>query len=467
VDHDGVSAAYADGGWLLPLAPALLPSPRLFPAGEAALSELGLASDVGRALEPATPDLQLVLPRARLDLWRDPVRRAAELRREWPAEAAALDAALTEASRLFDSATPFLAQRPPLAPSGLRQRWALSRLLRVAEPFPGSPAAPGLVPLRDVAAHPLALALGAARRFLGHLDGPAPPLAAARLLGALTRGVHRAAGGGLGLRDLVRRRIAESRGELLGAGDAPAVAEALELEGRRAAALRVAGYRDLYRARVFLVATDAPALRRLLPEDERTGRRARALEAVRPRRQLFAVNWVVRAGGLPPGLGELALSVAAPGAEGPAGGILLQVGAARRAGGGAPDDSVRVLTAAAFFPEEPRGEGAGAAAAAAAQAAAMRGALSELLPFLDRQVVLESVPAQAAPSGRRGSRLAVHPLLEVAAPGALGVAGLPVESPWPNLLFAGREVVPGLGLEGEFHAGLAAAEAAERLLGRR
>jgi hypothetical protein len=245
------------------------------------------------------------------------------------------------------------------------------------------------------------------------------------------------------------------------------VAEALELDGRRAAALRVAGYRDLYRASVFLVATDAPALRRLLPEVERTGRRARGLDAVRSRRQLVAVNWVVRAGGLPPGLGELALSVAAPGAEGPAGGVLLQVGAARRAAGGAPDDAARVLSAAAFFPDAPRGDGAGAAHAAGEQVAALRAALASLLPFLERHVVHESVPALAAPSGRRGSRLAVHPLLEVAAPGALGVTGLPVESPWPNVLFAGRDVVPGLGLEGEFHAGLAAAAAAERLLGRR
>jgi hypothetical protein len=34
-------------------------------------------------------------------------------------------------------------------------------------------------------------------------------------------------------------------------------------------------------------------------------------------------------------------------------------------------------------------------------------------------------------------------------------------------VFAGREVIPGLGLEGEFHAGLQAAGVAQELLGKK
>ena len=49
----------------------------------------------------------------------------------------------------------------------------------------------------------------------------------------------------------------------------------------------------------------------------------------------------------------------------------------------------------------------------------------------------------------------------------LGITGLPCRSPYKNLVFAGREVVPGLGLEGEFHAGLQAAAAAQELLGKK
>jgi len=40
-----------------------------------------------------------------------------------------------------------------------------------------------------------------------------------------------------------------------------------------------------------------------------------------------------------------------------------------------------------------------------------------------------------------------------------------VRSPWKNLLFAGREVVPGLGIEGEFYAGIQAAGHVAAMLG--
>jgi hypothetical protein len=39
--------------------------------------------------------------------------------------------------------------------------------------------------------------------------------------------------------------------------------------------------------------------------------------------------------------------------------------------------------------------------------------------------------------------------------------------PLGNLFLAGRDVVPGLGLEGEFHAGMRAADEVEASLGRK
>jgi hypothetical protein len=40
-----------------------------------------------------------------------------------------------------------------------------------------------------------------------------------------------------------------------------------------------------------------------------------------------------------------------------------------------------------------------------------------------------------------------------------------VRGPWKNLFFAGREVLPGLGIEGEFYAGIQAAGHIAALLG--
>ncbi len=458
VDHDGMGPSYEDRGWLLPWVPALLPSPRLFPAAEAALQELGLLADVQRGLEPSGPDLQLLLPRARLELARDPARRTAELRREWPADAERLEAAMGGLAARFDRATPFLAAHPPLPAAGLRDRWALGRALRAAPP--GAEGEPD--PFAGLESHPVARGLSVLARFLGYLDGEPPPLAAARLLGSATRGSHRIPGGLEMLREMIRRKIADSRGELLGGEGGAAVAEGLSFDGRRSAAVRVAGSKDDFAARVFVLATDAPAARRLLPEAEREGRRGRLLAGLRADRQVAAVNWVVGPRALPPGLGDTSLVLPEGGEEGES--VLLQVSPARRAPGkGERQEGVQVLCAAGFLPAAARDQGE---AALLAWAARLRESLAGALPFFDRHLLAESLPLFAASREKRGSRLMPHPLYQVAAPGPLGITGLPTRSPWDNVLFAGREVIPGLGVEGEFHAGLQAAAAAERLLGK-
>jgi hypothetical protein len=94
-----------------------------------------------------------------------------------------------------------------------------------------------------------------------------------------------------------------------------------------------------------------------------------------------------------------------------------------------------------------------------------RETLADLIPFFDRHLVRESVPALAGPPERRRAFVA-HPLYEVTARQTLGVTGIDPRA-LKNLVFAGREVVPGLGVEGEFHSGVQAAAAAQALLGRR
>src|SRR5207244_1135432 len=145
---------------------------------------------------------------------------------------------------------------------------------------------------------PLVRALRVVHRFLGYLDGGPSPLGLTRLLGATLRGAYRLPGGLEALREILRRKIAESRGDLLGGGDAPGIAEGLELDGSRVAALRLAGDPNSYVARVYVCATDAPAVRRLLPPGG--DRVAELLGQVQPSRQLLAVNLVVKTAALPP-----------------------------------------------------------------------------------------------------------------------------------------------------------------------
>ncbi len=468
VDHDGVGASYEDGGYLLPYAPAVIPSPRAFPAAEAALAELGLTTDLGRALEPCDPDLQILLPRHRVDLPRDPAARAAELRREWPEDADRLEAAFARLQKLFDAATPFLKAMPPLPPAGFLEKRKIQKAVRFAASVPGN-SGQGVseaVPFQGLEEHPLVRALAAAGRFLGYLEGAPSPLGLTRLLGSILRGAYRLPGGLEGLREIVRRKIAEARGDLLGGEDGPAIAAGLDIAGSRVAALRLVGDPNSYVARAFIAATDAPAVRRLLPGSG--GAKLTALlEKVRPSRQLLAVNLVVRTAALPPALGESSIAVRDPSGAAPEDAVLIQVLPARRGGkkGGAevvPDE--RVVSAGAFVPADVREGGAPRIAELAGR---IRAAVAEAIPFFDQHLVKESVPALAVPTEGRGSRLLPHPLYEVRLPQTMGVTGLPYRAAFKNLVFAGREVVPGLGLEGEFHAGVQAAGEVTAMLGRK
>lgn len=469
VAHDDPGFHYVDHGYVLPFGPAVVPSPRQLPSAEAVLAELGLTTDVSRALAPSEPDLQLLLPRHRVDLSRETAVLRTELRREWPREAEALEAGFAGLGTLFDFAGFFLRAAPPLPPDGFVERHAVRKALKIAASAPGAPSlrADEARPFAGFEDHELVRSLVAGHRFLTYLDGPASPLSLVRLLGGALRGTNRLPGGLGTLRELVRRRIAESRGELRGGPGEPVLASSLELDGNRVAAIRLADSPDAHLARAFVVATDAARLLALLPADVREGRGAAALRRVRTVRQLLTVNLVVKETALPPALGEnvLALRDAADG-DGLENAVFLQVLPARRdtkkEKGSPAADAVqgeRVVCASGFVDA---GETRAALEGAATR---IREAVADAIPFFERHLVVESAPVLAS---HDGADLAVaHPLYAVEEEDPLGVAGLPVRGPWKNLFFAGREVIPGLGVEGEFYAGIQAAAHVAALLGRK
>ncbi|HEY6100879.1 MAG TPA: phytoene dehydrogenase, partial [Anaeromyxobacter sp.] len=448
-----------------------VPAPRHLPSAEAVLGELGLATDFSRALAPSDPDLQLLLPRHRVDLSREPAVLRGELRREWPREAEALEASFATLGTLFDFAGFFLRAAPPLPPDGFGERRTVSRAVKLAASAPGAPGEPvgQARPFRGFDDHELVQSLRITHRFLTYLDGEASPLSLVRLLGGAFRGTNRLPGGLGTLREMVRRRIAESRGELRGGPGEPAVATGFELDSGRVSAVRLADSPDAHVARAFVVATDAARLLPLLPEAVRGGKQGAALRRVRPRRQLLSVNLVVKHAALPPALGENVLALRdSRGSDGLDNAVFLQVLPARRdarkgAGDkGAPVEAVadeRVVCASAFVAAS---DGQDALRPAAAR---IREAVADAIPFFERHLVTESAPIIADPA--RAKLPAVHPLYESDLEDRLGVAALPVRSPWKNLFFAGREVIPGLGIEGEFYAGIQAAGHVAALLGRK
>ena len=465
VSHDDLGPTYSDQGYVLPWAPAVVPSPRQMPSAEAVLAELGLATDISRALEPSNPDLQLLLPRHRVDLPRDPALLRAELRREWPQDAEKLEAGFAELGTLFDFAGFFLKAAPPLPPDGFGEKRAVRKAVKLAGTAPNAPRdeVGEARPFAQLGDHELVQSLGVAHRFLTYLDGAPAPLSMVRLLGGALRGTHRlAAGEGL-LREMIRRRIAESRGELRGGPGEPAPAVALDVDDNRVVSVRLADSPDAHVARAFVVAADAEAVLRLLPVGISGSRGAQRLARIRPSRRLLSLNLVVKAGALPPALGENVLALRdGAGGDGIENAVFMQVLPARRdvkKGAGEPVADERVVCASAFVPAGVRERPAVEAAAAR-----IREAVADAIPFFERHLVAESAPDLAAANAARPLD---HPLYEADLDSTLGVTGLPVRGPLKNLFFAGREVLPGLGIEGEFYAGIEAAGHVAAALGRK
>ena len=441
VDLDGHGTGYDDAGWRIPWGPAIIPALRALPAAEAILVELGLATDAARVLEVARPTLQILLPRHRVDLPAARAERTAELRREWPVDSDRLDAGLAAVRAAFDAEQPFLASLPPIPPRGLGARWRLHRARKLSPSAGGH----GPVPLEELGDHPLAVALRGAWPFLAFLDGPPQALGLARALGGVLHGSLRPAGGEAAVAALLRRRIAESRGELLGGEGEPAPVSGLELEGGDASTLTVKGGEARYAARAFVFAGDVSTLGTLVGNPERV---RKWLEPATPAGRLRSLAWVVRGDALPAPLGDLALAVPADGAP-----VLLQTLPALRAGPKGLEASPSERTLVAATPTHGTDEGDPDVTTR------LRRTVAEFLPFLDRATVHASDP------GNRPGARAFHPLLAARSDRTLGVGGVSTVSPVGNLFLAGREVLPGLGTEGQFHAAWQAAAAVERHLG--
>lgn len=451
-DHDGLGAGYEHGGYLLPYAPFVFPSLKAMPIVEEVLAELGLNTSVQRSLKPSTPELQLVLPGHRVDLPQDEGARLRELRREFGDLAPAVLSRLKAAAQQHLSSDAFFKERPQLPPSGFLGGFTLKRQ---AGRHPGLLEAPAI----GTNGAPDSLVRGLLP-FLSYLSAPTDPLAQSRPLSQALAAPSRFPGGHEGLREVLLKRIDELGGVRLGPENGePALAESFAFEGNKLVGLKLVRASNEYRASCFVAATDSAALRRLLPEKKRHRKLAEHLDMVSTKEFLFCLHWVLPASVLPRGMGELLVVDSADAELGP---LLVQVQPARKVGAKADEENQRVITIAAFLPESARELGEPHLEQIAQRLA---GALDELLPFAGERRLLESCPYLHA-SGVRGSRLLPHPHFEIDAPRYLGVSGVPQRTPEKNLFLANREVLPGLGLEGEVLAGANAAQLVQETLKR-
>lgn len=431
VMHDGLAAPYLHQDVLLPHLAFVMPQPRAVAAFEELLTETGLATQVQRAV--TQPSLQLLRNAIWFELKRDEKERAAELKRALRTTA---EAFVQELERAVASATPsdaFFATRPDLLPEGLFARWRFKRMVAKVDGVDGGTTLPKESLFR------------AFMPWAAGVDGPSP-LTEARPLGRLLASVCTAPGGREGLCAQFIERARELGADIVESEPV----EQITFDGGSAAGVRLERGETTYRAPFIVGATDLDVLQRLVPEQ----RRGAAKVMPTAKRAVFTLNLVVPEAGLPRGLGELALL------ESPAGPVLIQVAKTRGPGIDSATTELRTLTASTVAPVALK---AGQRAAVKAFIDELWGRLNVFLPFTRPHVKLESTPWLDA-RGVVDHGAEPLPLLEPLPGSWQGLTGLTTASCWKRLLLANRQVLPGLGLEGEVIAAQRVADRIEKIV---
>lgn len=451
VEHDGVGGGYEHGGFMLPYAPFLAPALKVMPGVEEAFAELGIQTSYQRALRPHQPELQLVLEDARIDVSADASKWQRELTRIFAEHGPEVGARIAALTRAHEGTDAFFKAAHPLPPDGFFDRWKLSRQARATPALSWEP------PARDTSAEKL---MGALLPFVSNLATPDAPLARARVLSQALSLPGRHPQGREGVRELLEKRLVELGGDYLQReGNDNFVVEQLSFEGGKLEGARLVRSENVYRAAAVVVATDSGALRRLLPEKKRHRKLTEALDASEVKSFLFTVNHVLPTRALPRGMGELLL---VDSGDEELGAVLVQLHPARKVDG-KEDEALQVVCAGAFVPANVREFGEAHLESIAKRIGTV---LERLMPFSAPHRVLASSPYLHA-STARGSRLLPHPLFAFEEEKALGVGGLAQRTAVKNLFLANREVLPGLGLEGELLAGIRVSRLIQTLLDKK
>ncbi len=447
VEHEAPGPGFEHEGWLYPWEPLVAPPQKSLPLFDGLLAELGVATEISRLLKPAAVPVQWLRPNERFDWPADPEARLKELTRGiGVAEGKALVSQLEAVGTAAGATDAFFQAKPELGASGLFERWKLNRLLAK------TPELATACPL-DVKSPHEKLWLALARQCASVAQPSGMPLA--RVAGKIAPSPCLFPGGRSGLRELLANRARELGVDVVAEGET--VGE-LCFDGSRPVGIRLARGETIYKAAAIVSTLEPAGLSRLVPP-ERAKPLARLAPRLSPTHTLFTLGIVLPEAALPRGLGELALLEP----KEPALDLIrLHVSPARRFG--ASDDTAgeRLVQAVVTVPLAMRQAGREGATALVEQ---LWGELEAVLPFARKHVIDQATPWLDGPQVSAGEH-ELHPLFELAPDAAAGVVGLPTTGAWSHFFFAGRPVLPALGLEGEALAAILAARRVEHLVNK-
>jgi phytoene dehydrogenase-like protein len=476
LDHGENASHYRRKGLRLPLVPTLVPTLDSAPAVQKVHDELGLGPDLRMSSEPLDPVFQAIMPRNRIDVRAEREALLDELRLEFPDLVEPVRRFFERLFALDAEITALIRETPPLPPSGLagrlRARGALARVAHLGAPFESHDLMAGIPkdhPLRDMLLGPMA--------FFGYLAPEAPStLHAVRLIARYYRGVVDLSDSVGGL-NATLARAAEQAGVVIRRG---AVVRDIGQNGKRLVDIGILDEKDRVTADYFIANTLAP-FQELLPASKAKVRYTGDSQAIRPTGSLLVVNLVVDRDVIPRGMGRALFLL--NGRRTPRGDenvdppLLVRRYPAQRGepgpvrGAESIDDSEHEILSVACpvrtadVARSPEG--------LAGIKTQMLQRLGRVVPFLRSFLVDTSLPIETTTWDVEGKDVVrrldpwtLHPIFEPAERPLLGVAARGLRTPFANLVHCGRDVVPGLGLEGEYVTGLGAAEAVQKIAGR-
>jgi hypothetical protein len=459
IRHDDRPAAYTYEGATLLRRAAALPFVDA-PAFRRLMAELALLPVVRRKLITPDPLFQVVLPDHRVDVRAGTEALLTELSREFPEITRAMEEFYAGTARAMGELDAIFGADVQWPPEGFFERREAARAA-AGNPF-GRRGNVG-DPLGDFpAGHPFRTFVMAQARFASNLDPDAmTPLRLVRAHGAAIRGAAFHEGGRDALQRFLEEKILQHGGDVR---PRDRVAR-IETHRGRVRAVDIATSEERLGCSFVVTSLDlAGALR--LAEHSPSRATTERLLARAPRYYRYVLNAIVRAEGVPPGMGARVFGVAdraRPLAEE----NLLYIESSP------PDGDGRVvLTITALLTRSGVEEGEGYLRR---QRPRMLRALGEIVPFLDRNLLAIDSPHDGLPleDVARGTTVTLkerwrgepEPMAVLEAPdpeGFLGVCAAQLRTEIKGLLLVGPQVVAGLGEEGEFMSALGAARIVTR-----
>ena len=437
--------------------------------------ELAQSQTWKRRVEPASPMMQALAPRRRLEVPPDMALLGREIDREYPELRRLVDELYGELARVNGAADEAF-EHDAVWPPGTF--WERRETNRYASLLPHIRAEPDADLLSEFPrGHAFRQIVTASVLFAADLSSLPPPFAVARLHGAWTRGVYTLPRGEEELEEFLVDRITAYGGRCLFDDRAAS----LHLRRGVSAGVTIDGDELPTGASFVLADTDGETLA-LLSSGEGIHKRAqREWPRITSSVGRFVVSLVVRRQGLPEPLGAHAFLL--PGDRPsirPRGSLAPISGRSARSAqrptvhlqrmGRAGDEEL--LVAEMLLPDR------GPLALYEARQAVL-GVLVAELPFLERHLLVvdsvhDGLPAWVYADGKRhgvdravlkGAASTIEPMvrqIEVDPPGYLGLAGEPIRGPIERTLLVGRSVLPSLGQEGQLLAAWGAARLVTR-----